>query len=175
MLLLAGCHGSGGAKAPPVPAADFALSLSAPTLSVVTGGSGFLTVNLQRLNGFTGAVALALENPPVGLVATGSLGASENSGRVNVGVVSGTAPKTFSGLILKGSSGTLSHTASFTLTITSVAATLSVDQVQAAGLLQRGGTGENRSVVGEATTATSAQTAGSNPSVNRPGYAPVAH
>ncbi|MER3490801.1 MAG: hypothetical protein C4328_13205, partial [Meiothermus sp.] len=44
--------------------ANFTLSLSPTTLTVVQGGSGTTTLTLTPQKGFTGTVSLSLDNPP---------------------------------------------------------------------------------------------------------------
>ncbi len=112
-------------------APSFNLSLSKPTVTVAQGGSGSLTVNLERLNGFAGAVTLSLENQDGSALAAGitptftPASATGNSSSLAVGVGGTVAAGSYS-LRVRGTSGALSATALLGL-IVSATSTVQVE------------------------------------------------
>jgi subtilase family serine protease len=103
---------------PPPPTADFTISASPTNLNIRTGSSGTSTVTIAPVNGFTGTVTLSA-SAPSGLTATlnptqiPASGTSTLTIRVASYVRAGTYTVT-----VKGTSGSLSHTASVTVTVT---------------------------------------------------------
>ena len=108
-------------NAPPPPA-DYSLSVSPASQSVVQGASTTYTVAINRTGGFAGAVSLAVSGPGAG--ATGSFNPSSTTGNSSTLTVSTTATAatgTFA-LTITGTSGALSRTASATLVVTTAPA-----------------------------------------------------
>lgn len=100
----------------PAVAPDFALSAT-PTLSVARGSSGTSTIAITRSGGFTGAVTLAASGVPAGVSASFSPASTTGTSSVlTLAVSSAATPGTYP-LTVTGTSGTLSRTASVTLTI----------------------------------------------------------
>ena len=115
---------------------DFSISASPSTQSVVTGGSTSYTMALTALNGFSGTATLSASGLPVGASAsfnpatvTGS-GTSTATITVGSGVAAGSYPFT-----ITGTSGSLTHSANVTLTVTdfSMGASPSTQTVVAGG------------------------------------------
>jgi hypothetical protein len=120
-------------------------------LQIPAGGSGFTTVTLSRLNGFASAVTVTGVGFPAGVVASGTVAAGTTTLQLPILVAAGVTPSAYSGLSLRAQSGTLSHAASFNLTVAQALAPghLRDDLVQAAGGHQTGGSFENQAVVQE--------------------------
>jgi len=107
-----------GANGPPPP--DFSLSASPSSQSVVQGGSVSYTASLSLLNGFSGTVNLTVSGLPTGATGTFSAGSiTSGSSTLKVSASSTTPSGTYT-LTIKGMSGTLSHTTSVTLVVTSM-------------------------------------------------------
>jgi hypothetical protein len=118
-LGLAACGGGGGAgpsTAPPP--ADFAVSVSPSSLSVIEGGtSGSATVSVSPVNGFTGTVAVTIAGLPTGATTnpsslTISVGSPQS---FTVTTTDATHTGTVS-LTLHAASGSLAHDATVSLT-----------------------------------------------------------
>jgi len=97
--------------------ADFSLSASPSTVSVVQGASGTSTITLQDLNGFTGSAALTASGLPTGVTAAFSPASVTTTSKLTLTVSSTAATGSYT-VTVKGVSGSLSHTASVSLTIT---------------------------------------------------------
>ena len=113
----AGAFASGSSSPPP--AQDFSLGASPASQTVAPGGSTTYTVNVGRTGGFAGTVALSTTGLPAG--ASGSFSPASVTGTSSTLTVSttgsvgvGTYPFT-----IKGTSGSLTHTASATLVVQS--------------------------------------------------------
>ncbi|HEY3400195.1 MAG TPA: hypothetical protein VGK03_06135 [Geothrix sp.] len=150
-LLACGGGGGGGTAAPPAAVADFSIQVTPGSLQIPAGGSGFLTITLSRLNGFSSAVALTGAGFPAGVVAGGTVPAGATTLQLPVAVAPGVAPSTYAGLSLRAQAATLSHDAPFGLTVAPalVPGHLRDDLVQAAGGRQTGGGFENQAIVRE--------------------------
>jgi hypothetical protein len=149
--LLACGGGGGGSTATPPAAADFSLQVTPGNLQIPAGGSGFITITLSRLNGFTSAVAITGVGFPAGVAASGTVPAGSTMLQLPVAVAPGVAPSAYTGLSLRAQAGTLSHDMPFQLTVVQALALgqLRDDLVQAAGGRQTGGTFENQAIVRE--------------------------
>ncbi|MCM2249501.1 MAG: hypothetical protein NDI58_02870 [Geothrix sp.] len=150
-LLACGGGGGGGSTVAPPAAADFSLQVTPANLQIPAGGSGFLTITLSRLNGFSSAVAITGAGFPAGVVASGTVPAGATSLQLPVVVAPEVAPSVYAGLSLRAQAGTLTHDAPLGLTVAQALAPghLRDDLVQAAGGRQTGGTFENQAVVRE--------------------------
>jgi hypothetical protein len=84
---------------------------------VAQGSSGQITVSVTRNNGFAGAVTLELMSPPTGVGASSVSVPGDASSGVMTITASGSAAIGSHGLSVKGTSGSLSGQASFTLTV----------------------------------------------------------
>jgi hypothetical protein len=104
-------------SATPQPPPNFSLSVTPSSRSVAHGQSTTYTVTINRLNGFTGSVTLNV----TGLPARTSASFSPNPASTTSTFTVSTRPKTPRGtypLTIKGTSGSLSHSASVTLIVT---------------------------------------------------------
>lgn len=97
---------------------DFSVSASPGSQSVTPGGKASYTVSLGALNGFSGTVSLAASGLPSGATASFSPPSISGSGSstLNISTSSSTAAGSFT-ITLAGTSGSLSHTASVSLTV----------------------------------------------------------
>ena len=101
------------------PVGDFNLALAPASLAVAVGaaGAGPVAIALTRAPGFAAAVDFALEGAPAGCTGTftpvSTAGTTATLGLALAGVAPGTYPMT-----VRGSSGTISHTATLLLTVT---------------------------------------------------------
>ncbi len=124
LLMSSGCGGGGAAQTapPPLPPADFAITLSSNSLSVPQGAtSSPVNISVNGQDGFTGAVQVALSGLPTGVVSNPvspfSVAASA-SVPVLFGATSNAGTGSFT-ITAQGTSGALSHSATFALTIQS--------------------------------------------------------
>lgn len=146
------CGGGGGGNTPAPPAAaDFSLQVTPGSLQIPAGGSGFVTLTLSRLNGFSSAVTITGVGLPVGVVVGGIVPVGATTLQLPVAVATGVPPSAYAGLSLRAQAGTLSHDTPFQLTVAQALAPgqLRDDSVQAAGGRQTGGTFENQAIVRE--------------------------
>jgi hypothetical protein len=110
--------GCGGVATP-----DYLMSASPSTVSVQRGNSGSSTVTVQSLSGFNAAVDLVVTGAPSGVTATpgsNSLTPPANdvaTTSLTLAVDAATAAGTYP-LTITGTSGTTTHTASVSLTVT---------------------------------------------------------
>ena len=97
---------------------DFSLSATPTSLTVAQGSSGTYTATVGALNGFTGTVSLSVSGLPTGATAgfnpTSIAGSGSSS--LTISVASTTATGTYT-LTIAGTSGTLSHSATVTLVV----------------------------------------------------------
>jgi subtilase family serine protease len=96
-------------------APDFALVISPATQTVKRGATASFTLTVTSLNGFTGGVALAIAGVPSGsVVMVSSVGSTAT---IKVVTAATTTPKSYT-LTVTGTSGSLNHAATATLTVT---------------------------------------------------------
>ncbi len=150
LALLVACGGGSKSETPPA-TPDFSLQVTPGSLQIPAGGSGYVTVTLSRLNGFTAAVTLSGAGFPAGVVASGSLASGVNTLQLPVAVAPGVTVASYTGLSIRGQSGALTHDAAFGFTVASALppSHFRDDLVQAAGGKQVGGTIENHAVARE--------------------------
>jgi hypothetical protein len=96
---------------------DFTISVSPGSQSVRRGSTATYTVTITRLNGFTGSVTLSLTGQPSGSTVTFTPNPATTSATLTVVTRSSTSRRTYT-LTIRGVSGSLSHTATATLTVT---------------------------------------------------------
>jgi IPT/TIG domain len=110
MISLGGCGGGGGGGTqPPPPQPDFTIGLSTPTVSVTVTG----------VNGFSGTVQVTLSGVPAGVTSNPASPFSVNTAQA-VSVIIGASPNAATGqftISAQATSGSLSHSAPFSLTI----------------------------------------------------------
>ncbi len=108
--------------APPTP--DFSISASLSALTIQAGGSGSSTITVRSLNGFSGTVSLAA-SAPAGLTPTLSstslplTSGGSASSTLSVAVSSSTTAGTYI-VTVAGTSGSLSHSTTVTVTVQTV-------------------------------------------------------
>ncbi len=123
--LVAGCGGGGGGTTstppPAQPAGDFSISVIPTSLSIEGGASQTVTISVTEVNTYTASVNVSVSGLPAGVTAspaTFSL-TPGNQQQVKITVaataLTGTATLTF-----QGASGSLSHNAQTTLSISAV-------------------------------------------------------
>ncbi len=116
---IAGCGGGPNTPPPPPAAADFALSVSPTSVSVVQGGtSAPVTVSVAGTNGFSGTVSVAISGLPAGASASPAspLNISANSSQQFTVTAAADTPTGNLTLKLHGTSGSLAHDAAVSLT-----------------------------------------------------------
>ena len=108
--------------AAPAPAPDFSIGTPASTSSVTAGASTTFTATISSMNGFAGTVTLAATGAPAGTNLTFSPAqvAGGGSSVVRVTTSSSTPAGTYP-LTITGTSGSLSHSANVSLTVTTPA------------------------------------------------------
>ena len=99
------------------PAPDFTIAASPPSLSVVPGASAASTIAVTRANGFTGSVTFSASGLPSGVTASFSPASSTSATMLTLSVAAAVAPATAT-VTVAGSSGSLAHTTTVSLTIT---------------------------------------------------------
>ena len=101
------------------PAGSYTLAVAPTTVSFVQGGTSSATVNLTRLNGFAGAVGLAITGAPAGLTATlASASTTGTSVGITLAATAAVAPGTYPLTITGTSAGLADQTATLSVTIT---------------------------------------------------------
>jgi 6-phosphogluconolactonase (cycloisomerase 2 family) len=114
-----GCGGS-GQPAPPKPQEDFTLTVSAKAVFVPIGaGNGSQQVTVQALNGFNQSVSVSFSRLPSGVTTSPSLPVNISPGSnqtITLTAASGITPSV-ANISVQGTTGTLSHTASFSLSV----------------------------------------------------------
>ena len=116
-----GCGGGagGGTQAPP-PQPDFTIALSTGSASIAQGNSSApVSVSVTGVNGFTGSVEIALSGIPVGVTSNPASPFSLSPGQM-VSLIFGASPSAATGqfnISTQATSGSLSHSAPFSLTV----------------------------------------------------------
>jgi hypothetical protein len=101
-----------------VPAADFTISVSKPSITVKRNSSGPDIVTISAVNGFTGVVNLSISGLPSLVTATFSQTSVTNSGSSTITfAVDRRATQGVYPLTVTGTSGLLSHSTPVTLTV----------------------------------------------------------
>jgi sugar lactone lactonase YvrE len=125
LFIVAGCGGGGGSpsanvKPPATPSPDFAITLSTGSLSISQGFTGApITVSVAAQNGFSGNVQVTLTGAPVGVLSNPT-GPFLIAPGMSTPVVLGALPTAATGnftITAQGVSGSLSHSATLTLTV----------------------------------------------------------
>lgn len=116
VLALAGCAGSNGSSSlpPPPPPADFTLSVSPTSVSVIQGAtSAPITVSVVAANGFTGTVSVTAAGLPAGVTTSPAfpVGVSAGSPQPFTVTVPANTAAGDSTITLHGTSGSLAHDA----------------------------------------------------------------
>jgi len=98
-------------------APDFSLAATPGSQTVTSGNSTSYTVSTSALSGFSGSVALSVSGVPTGATASFSPASVSGSGSSTLTVATGTAAAGTYTLTISGTNGSLSHSASVTLTV----------------------------------------------------------
>ena len=98
--------------------ADFSLAASPTSASIAAGSSTTTKVSITDLNSFTGTVAFTASGLPTGVTASFSPTSSTTTTTLTLATASTTAAGTYT-VTITGTSGSLTHTTSFALTVTS--------------------------------------------------------
>jgi hypothetical protein len=111
-----GINGTASVTVTAVPS-DFSLSLSPSSRTVSRGGTATYTVTISPLNGFNGPVTLSLSGQPSGSTVTFNPNPATTTSNLTVKTSSSSQRGTYT-LTVKGTSGSLTHTATASLTVT---------------------------------------------------------
>src|SRR5260370_5479178 len=96
---------------------DFTLSAGPASQTVIAGNGTSYTATVAPINGFNGAVSLGVSGLPSGATCSApSISGGSGSSTVSCSTTVSTAPAT-STLTITGTSGTLSHSATVSLTV----------------------------------------------------------
>jgi endoglucanase len=96
---------------------DFSLAASPGSVTVAPGGNATYTATVSALNGFSGSVAFSVSGVPTGATASFNPASVSGSGSSTLTVTAGTAAAGTYNLTITGTSGSLSHSAPVTFTI----------------------------------------------------------
>ena len=96
---------------------DFSLTVDPPSQSTKRGGSVAYTVTVHPMNGFTGSVSLSLSGQPAGTTVTFAPSSTTDTSTLTIQTKGNTAQKSYA-LIIKGVSGSLTHTQGASLIVT---------------------------------------------------------
>ncbi|HWY09531.1 MAG TPA: IPT/TIG domain-containing protein [Candidatus Acidoferrales bacterium] len=121
VIFLGGCGGGGGGGTqPPPPKPDFTIGVSTTTVSIAQGSSSApISVSVTGLNGFSGSVQVTLSGVPTGVTSNPAGPFSVSAGEQS-SVIIGASPNAATGqftISAQATSGSLSHSAPFSLTI----------------------------------------------------------
>ena len=132
---------------PPNP--DFTISASPASQSVDAGNSTTYTATLSALNGFSGTVNLTAGGLPSGTTASFSPSWISGSGDsiLTVSTAAGSAASSSSTLSITGTSGTLMHSATVTLNVTTAGSSTNVISIDFVGLGTAMGSAEQAGVL----------------------------
>jgi glycoprotein endo-alpha-1,2-mannosidase len=118
LSFLNGC-GASSSPPPPPPAGDFSIVVSPASVSTQVGGtSAPVTVSLNAINGFTGAVNVTVSGFPNGINSSPASSFTVSPGTPQQLTFSAPAAAGTFTVEFYGASGTLSHSANSTLTVT---------------------------------------------------------
>ena len=101
---------------------DYTLSASPSSLTVVQGNSGASTVTVNKINGFSGTVALSASGLPSGVTASFNPASTTSTSTLTL-TASSTATTGPATVTVTGASGSLTHTTTISLTVSSSAPT----------------------------------------------------
>lgn len=99
---------------------DFTLTAAPGTVALTAGSSSQVTLNSSALNGFSGGVSIAISGLPTGVTASPSTATLQPGTPLTITLTASlTAPATTSPAVVRfvGTSGSLSHTATVSVTV----------------------------------------------------------
>jgi hypothetical protein len=111
-----GVQGTANVSVTPSTAANFSLSVSPPSQTIVNGAAATYNVSINPSNGFSGGVNLALSGGPTGALVTFTPNPTATSSTLQIQTPQGHGRKTYT-LTITGTSGSLTHTATTQLTV----------------------------------------------------------
>jgi hypothetical protein len=124
------------------PAGDFSISANPTAVSVNAGGSGTSTISVAAVNGFSGPVTLSATGCPTG--ATCSFSANPvnagSSSVLTIATMNSTPGGTYT-VTVTGTSGTLSHSTTVSVTVVAQAASFTLGATPATLTVNRGTSG----------------------------------
>jgi len=117
-----GCGGAGGGTQPPPPSPDFSVGVSSSTVDLIQGGaSSPFNISVAESNGFSGSVQVDFSGLPQGVTTNPPTPISVTPGQpvmVIFGAASNASVGQF-GVMAQGTSGSLSHSAPFSVSVQS--------------------------------------------------------
>ncbi len=121
LLLLNACGGESKQNTPdPTPTPSFTLTLGTNRLELTPGSGGSVPVTLQKSEGFTNAVTLAVAGSPEGLTSTFSSNPTEDSSELSINATEAITPGTYT-LFVQGLSGELRQSQALEIVVLSPA------------------------------------------------------
>ena len=130
LTFMSNCGGGGASTTPPPPpppAGDFVLALESPTIALQQGGAPmFQSVQASPANGFTGTIQLSLSGLPPGVTGMplGPYSLTISGSPQSLAVQLFAAPSAGIGtstITVSGTSGAITHTATFSVNVTQAA------------------------------------------------------
>jgi len=120
--------------------ADFSISASPSSRSVIQGGNTTYTVSVGSLSGFTGNVALSVSGLPAGVSGTFNPTSVNGAGNstLSLAVAASTAPGTYI-LTVRGDGPTTFHTTTVSLTVTAPPPDFTISASPSSQTVTRGG------------------------------------
>lgn len=119
LSFLNGCGSSSQPPPPPPPVADFSIVVTPASVSTKVGAtSAPVTITLNAVNGFTGAVNMTVSGFPNGINSSPASPFTLTAGMPQLVTFSAPAAAGTFTVEFQGASGTLSHSANATLTVT---------------------------------------------------------
>jgi len=176
LLPLTACLG--GSRAASTATGALLVQVSPGSLSIPSGGSGYVSVTTARalphVPNDAGVLTLTLDQAPAGVTGSGTIPADRSTGTLTLAVDASVAPQTLQGLRVKVTSPTRVALATFDLIIAPPLppGEIRADLVQAGGGAQQGGIYANTPVVQEPVAARPASDAAQVQTL-RPGFHPA--
>ncbi len=98
----------------PTPTPDFSFTVAAA--SITAGNGGASTISVNRTNGHTAAITLSVQTNPQSVTGSGTIPSSSTTGSLSLTVPGSATPGIYN-LTVSGADGTLTRTASLSLTV----------------------------------------------------------
>src|SRR5258708_21586777 len=129
LTVLTGCGGGGSSSSATTGSGDFTLAIAPSTLTITPGAPAqTVAVTASPLNGFTGSVNVAVGSLPSGVTATPMTLSIMPGGLQQISVTATpTAAAGNASISLQGTSGSLSHSVTASVTVSAAASPLSTN------------------------------------------------